>query len=183
MWRLLLYTDIACLPNCLANHLSPLLFFFCCRNACQCSHDFSRCFRGSRNRSVKHLMDFQFSIFRCKKTRKFGSGIKAGRLADSEAKIWKNYEGSDRLFLQWRLGKGNRIIPDLKGNWMACKIRSSFGHCLPAAFTLQMVHRIYPSHHSAASPVCGLVKGSRNAAVSHRILQMFIDLVKFILSS
>lgn len=132
MWRLLLYSDITCLPNCLANHLSPLLFF-CSRNACQCSHDFSRCFRDSRNRSMKHLIDLQVSIFGCKKPRKFDSGIKAGRLADSEGKIWKNYEGSDRLFLQWRLGKGNRIIPDMKGNWMACQIRSSFLHCSPAA--------------------------------------------------
>lgn len=166
MWRLLLYSDITCLPNCLANHLSPLLFF-CSRNACQCSHNFSRYFRNSRNRSIKHLIDLQVSVFRCKKPRIFDSGIKAERPVGSEGKIWKNYEGSDRLLLQRRLGKGNRITPDMKGNWMACQIRSSFGHCSPAAFILQMVHRIYPSRRSAANPVCGLVKGSRNPVGSH----------------
>lgn len=116
---------------------------------------------------MKHLLDLQVSIFRCKKPRKFGSGIKAGRLFDSEGKIWKKYEGSERLLFQRRLGKGNRIIPDMKGNWMACQIRSSFGHCSPAAFILQMVPRIYSSHHSAASPLCCPVKGSRNAVISH----------------
>lgn len=129
-------------------------------------------FRDSRSRSMKHSIDLQVSILRCKEPRNFDSGIKAGSLADSEGKIWKNYEGSDRLFLQWRLGKGNRIIPNVKGSWMACQIRSSFGHCLPAAFVLQMVHRIYPSHHSSASPICGLVKSSRNAVVSHDFCQL-----------
>lgn len=50
------------------------------------------------------------------KPRIFDSGIKAGRLVGSEGKIWKNYEGSDRLFLQRRLGKGNGITLDMKGN-------------------------------------------------------------------
>lgn len=54
-----------------------------------------------------------------------------------------------------------------KGNWMACQIRSSIGHCSPPAFILQMLHRIYPSYHSATSSLCCPVKGSRNAGVSH----------------
>lgn len=38
--------------------------------------------------------------FQVQKPGKFDSGVKAARLAVSKGKVWKNYEGSDRLCLQ-----------------------------------------------------------------------------------
>lgn len=121
---------------------------------------------------MKDLIGLQVSIFRCKNSGKFDSGVKAARLTVSEGKVWKNYEGSDRLCLQRGLGKGNRIIPDMEGSWTVWQLTSSFVHRSPAVFILEIVHGISTSHYFAASPDCGLVKGSRNAASSHPCCQL-----------
>lgn len=119
---------------------------------------------------MKDLIGLQVTIFRYKKPGKIDNGVKAARLTVSEGKVWKNYEGSDRLCLQWGLGKGNRIIPDMEGSWTGWQLRSSFVHCSPAAFILEMVHRISPNHYSAASPDCGLVTGSKECSLVSSLL-------------
>lgn len=49
---------------------------------------------------MKDLLGLQVSIFRCKKPGIFDSGVKPVRPTVSEGKVWKNYDGSDRLCLQ-----------------------------------------------------------------------------------
>lgn len=80
-----------------------------------------------------------------------------------ESKVWKNYGGSDRLCFQWKLGRKNRIIPDMEEIRTAWQLRSGLVYPSPAASILKAVHRITPNHHSVANADCGLVKSSRNA--------------------
>lgn len=49
---------------------------------------------------MKDLLSLQVSVSTCKKPGIFDSGVKPVRLTVSEGKVWKNYDGSDRLCLQ-----------------------------------------------------------------------------------